>query len=93
MHVKADFIQEELLTTAPSTLEDARKKAKELEAARSARKQMQSGSESASILSTTTQAGAQHGVELEERVEISALSTTRELTRMCSSQYRIAGTS
>ena len=76
--VKADFIQEELLTTAPSTLEDARKKAKELEAARSARKQMQSGSGSASILSTTTQAGAQHGVELEERVEISALSTTRE---------------
>ena len=41
---------------------------------------MQSRSGSASILSTTTQAGAhdQHGVELEERVEISALSTTRK---------------
>ena len=78
--VKADFIQEELLTTVPSTLEDAKNKAKELEAARSARKQMQSGSGSASILSTTTQAGAhdQHSVELEERVEISALSTTQE---------------
>ena len=69
-----------MLTTAPSTLEDAKKKAKELEAARSAKKQMQSRSGSASILSTTTQAGAhdQHGVELEERVEISALSTTRK---------------
>ena len=39
---------------------------------------MHSGSENASILSTTTQAGAQHGVELEERVEISAFSTTWE---------------
>ena len=41
--VKADFVQEDLLMTAPSTMEDARKKAKELEAARSTRKQMQSG--------------------------------------------------
>ena len=30
------------------------------------------------VLYTTIQAGAQHGVELEERVEISALSITRE---------------
>ena len=39
--VRADYIQESLLQTPPHSLEDARKVAKRLEAARAARRQMQ----------------------------------------------------
>ena len=39
--VQANYIQENLLHTPPDSLEDARKVAKRLEAARAARRQMQ----------------------------------------------------
>ena len=66
--VQADYIQEYLLQTAPESFDDARRAAKRLEAARAARKQMQ----------TTAKAVAIHSVErsLEDGLKTPSLEVT-----------------
>ena len=53
--VRTDFIQERLLQLAPNSLDEARQKAKELDAARSARKRMQTSATGIYNLSTSNQ--------------------------------------
>ena len=69
--VRADYIQESLLQTPPDSLEDARKVAKRLEAARAARRQMQ----------TSNKARAVHSLESNpDSEDESPRSTGREVT-------------
>ena len=78
--VRADYIQENLLQTPPDSLEDARRVAKRLEAARAARRQMQ----------TSNKAMAVHSLEGNpDSEEESPSNTGREVTMVTRADHAL----
>ena len=78
--MRADYIQENLLQTPPDSLEDARRVAKCLEAARAARRQMQ----------TSNKAMAVHSLEGNPNSEEESLSNTgREVTMVTRADHAL----
>ena len=71
--IRTDFIQERLLQLAPNSLDEARQKAKELDAARSARKCMQTSATGIYNLSTS------NDQEEIQSCEVAVISTNIEL--------------
>ncbi len=79
--VRADYIQEDLLKTGPTSLEEARKSAKRLEAAREARKQMRASRQTAAVQTIGTP-GTASTEETTLPPEVAAVSRQDSLLEM-----------